>query len=156
MADTAILAQQLLQIIPPVMQTVAAELRKTGLLLSPSHFGVMVMLHLHTCNLSELAEYQGVSLPTMSSTVSRLEERGWVRRERDANDRRVVRVKLTASGKRKLSQISEQAEARMEMLLTELSDEDRQELGSGLEILRRLFGVVDLQENGSPSSEDCD
>ena len=156
MADTAILAQQLLQIVPPVMQTLAAELRKTGLLLSPSHFGVMVMLHLHTCNLSELAEYQGVSLPSMSSTVSRLEERGWVRRERDANDRRVVRVKLTNSGKRKLSQISEQAEARMEILLTELSDGDRQELGRGLEILRRLFGVVDLQENGSPSSGDCD
>ena len=116
----------------------------------------MVMLHLHTCNLSELAEYQGVSLPSMSSTVSRLEELGWVRRERDANDRRVVRVKLTNSGKRKLSQISEQAEARMEILLTELSDGDRQELGRGLEILRRLFGVVDLQENGSPSSGDCD
>ena len=156
MADTAILAQQLLQIIPPVMQTLAAELRKTGLLLSPSHFGVMVMLHLHTCNLSELAEYQGVSLPTMSSTVSRLEERGWVRRDRDANDRRVVRVKLTTSGRRKLSQISEQAEARMETLLAELSDGDRQELARGLEILRRLFGVVDLQENSSPSSEDCD
>ena len=73
MEDSFTLARKLLQIIPSVMQTLAAELRKTGQLLSPSQFGVMVTLHYHPCNLSELAEHQGVSLPTMSSTITRLE-----------------------------------------------------------------------------------
>ena len=97
--DSITVAYHILQIIPPVMRNVAAELRRTGQMPTPAHFSVLVLLHDQKANLSELAENQGVSLPTMSSTVSRLEERGWVTRKRCSDDRRVVWVELTPSGR---------------------------------------------------------
>ncbi len=47
---------------------------------------------------TELADYLGVTPSTMSLTLKRLEVRGFVERERDPQDRRVVNVRLTARG----------------------------------------------------------
>ena len=152
MEDSHILARQLLEIIPPVMQTLAAELRRTGQLLSPSHFGVMVMLHFRPCNLSALAEHQGVSLPSMSSTITRLEEGGLVKRTRDDIDRRVVMVELTTAGTEKLDQIRELAETRIGGMLSDLSLENKNSLANGLEILCKVFELDELLDSSSYSN----
>jgi len=44
---------------------------------------------------SELAELLEVEKPTLGRLLDRLEQKGWVRREADANDRRAKRVFLT-------------------------------------------------------------
>jgi MarR family transcriptional regulator for hemolysin len=44
---------------------------------------------------SELAEILEVEKPTLGRLLDRLEQKGWVRRDADANDRRVKRVFLT-------------------------------------------------------------
>jgi len=48
----------------------------------------------------ELAEHLGVTASTMSLTLKRLEEVGWVRRDRDPLDGRVTNVRLTGAGAR--------------------------------------------------------
>lgn len=140
--DSSLLAQQILKIIPPVMRVVAAELRQTSHLPAPSHFSALVMLHYQSCNLSELAESQGVSLPSMSSTVSRLEERGLVTRERSAHDRRVVVVSLTPAGREKLLEISLLAESRLQTILDGLTDGERESLYNGLSVLQNTFNIA--------------
>ncbi len=44
---------------------------------------------------TELAETLEIEKPTLGRLLDRLEEKGWVRREHDARDRRVWRVHLT-------------------------------------------------------------
>jgi len=144
--DTPTAARQILDIIPPVMQTLAAELRRTGQLLTPSHFGVMVMLAYKSHNLSELAEYQAVSLPTMSGTVRRLVERGWVRRSRVVYDRRIVLVELTPSGRQKLEEIRGQAEDRLIALMEPITESEREALTAGLAVLRKMFVQGEMEE----------
>jgi len=107
------------------------------------------MLHLHACNLSELAEHQGVSLPTMSSTVSRLEESGLVERKRDVGDRRVVMIELTASGNQKLDQIRVIAERRIGRMLSDLSPSNKQSLADGLEILCKVFELDEMLDSSA-------
>lgn len=141
--DTRFAAQQILQIIPPVMRIVAAELRRTGHLPTPAHFGVLLMLHDGTYSLGQLANSQGVSLPTMSSTVSRMEERGWLERVRAKNDRRIVMVHLTPAGREKLIQISRKAEERLLSLLVDLTQHEQATLVAGLTILKKVFDVAD-------------
>src|SRR3954447_7662434 len=87
-------ARDILEIVPLVMRTIAAELRAAGELPVPAHFGLLSMLSVQSRSLSEMAAHQGVSLPTMSNSVSTLVQRGWVRRGQSA-DRRVVIVELT-------------------------------------------------------------
>ena len=62
------------------MRTVAAELRAAGEMPAPAHFGLLSMLSAQPRTLTELAALQGVSLPTMSNSISAMVERGWVRR----------------------------------------------------------------------------
>ena len=61
-------ARDILEIVPLVMRTVAAELRAAGELPAPAHFGLLVMLRTQPRTLTELAALQGVSLPTMSNS----------------------------------------------------------------------------------------
>lgn len=145
-AESRLVARQLVEIIPRIMRTLAAEWRQTGDLLSPAHFGVLFMLHYHPSNLTELAEYQGVSLPTMSSTVSRLQERGWVKRTRSSRDRRVVMIELTPDGRRKLEEISSQAEERLTELVDTLPEMDLETVTAGLSVLRNIFDITESQE----------
>ena len=57
-----------------------------------------VLTHLYRANgvsQTELAETLEIEKPTLGRLLDRLEAKGWVRREHDARDRRVWRVRLT-------------------------------------------------------------
>src|SRR5437762_7983842 len=92
-------ARDILEIIPLVMRTVAAELRAAGELSAPAHFGLLSLLIERPRMLTELAALQGVSLPTMSSSISAMVERGWARRTAPAEDRRIVMIEATTAGR---------------------------------------------------------
>jgi DNA-binding MarR family transcriptional regulator len=139
MNESRLIANQLLAIIMPLTRSVAAELRHSDKKLNPSHLGALAMLMERSCNLSELADYQGVSLPTMSGTISRLETRGWVRRERSTADRRVVMIELTPKGQSRFSEMTQQAETFLAGLVNSLTQEERDTASSGLTVLQKLF-----------------
>ena len=132
-------ARDILQIIPLVMRTVAAELRSAGELPAPAHFGLLSMLCQRTRSLTELASLQGVSLPTMSSSISAMVERGWVRRTAPEGDRRVVMVEVTATGKAALERVARAAEGHLAELLSPLDAPARRRLHGGLAVLRKVF-----------------
>ena len=103
-------AEQILFIIPRVMRSVAAELRRSGHSLNPAQFAVFGTLELAgSCNLKELAEHAAVSAPTMSNIVSRMVDNGWVERKRSLKDRRVVEIYLTPAGNKILTEIHQRA-----------------------------------------------
>ncbi len=150
-ADTHTAAREVLEIIPLVMRTVAAELRRAGQ--APSHFRLLAMLAHRASNLSELAEKHAVSLPTMSNTISTLVERGWVKRTQAAHDRRQVLIELTPAGRTVLAAIRRQAEAHVAELLAPLSQSERKTLLAGLAILREVFEASVPTHEGSPYLE---
>jgi DNA-binding MarR family transcriptional regulator len=125
------------------MRTLSADMRGSGRLPSPAHFGVMVTLAYQSCNLSELADVQDVSPPTMSSTINTLEERGWVKRTRSIVDRRVVNIELTEAGLDRLLKIRRHAELRLLELLATIDDEERDALAQGLKVMSRMFEVIE-------------
>jgi DNA-binding MarR family transcriptional regulator len=138
-SDTDNAARRVMEVIPLVMRTLALEMRSTGLLLAPVHCGLLVALAEGPHNLTELAERHAVSLPTMSSSISTLEERGWVRRARDAADRRVVFVELTPVGRVVLEKLTRSVTGQVGELLAPLSAAEREQLLVGLSILRACF-----------------
>ena len=99
-------AREILEIIPLVMRTVAAELRAAGEMPAPAHFGLLSILSVRPRTLTDLASLQGVSLPTMSNSISAMVERGWVRREAPDGDRRVVMIEVTPTGRAALERVS--------------------------------------------------
>ena len=103
-------ARELLEIVPLVMRTVAAELRSAGELPAPAHFGLLMVLSEGGRTLTELAALRGVSLPTMSNSVTALVQRGWIRRTGPGKDRRTVVLEVTTSGRGTLDRVGRCAE----------------------------------------------
>jgi DNA-binding MarR family transcriptional regulator len=132
-------ARDILEIVPLVMRTVAAELRAAGELPAPAHFGLLSILSEHSRMLTELASIQGVSLPTMSNSISAMVDRGWVRRTAPGNDRRVVIIEVTANGRAALERVARAAEAHLAEVLAHLDAPTRRRLHGGLGVLREVF-----------------
>lgn len=137
--DSEEIARRTLQIIPFIMRVMNAEMRSTRLDIVPSHMGLLGMLTTRSHTLGELARAMTVSAPTMSNTITMMEERGWVERERDTKDRRVVYVKLSPLGREMLDKIDHFTAARISEILAPLSDEQRSTLLEGLTLLNDRF-----------------
>jgi DNA-binding MarR family transcriptional regulator len=132
-------AKQIVEIVPLVMRSLAAEVRKTGHTLSPSHFRILVMLHERPWSLGELAEHEQISSPTVSRSISTLEDRGWARRKVSKRDRRVVLAEITQQGEAVLGLIQAKAEGRVLDMLKPLSADELRVLAAGLPVLRKVF-----------------
>jgi DNA-binding MarR family transcriptional regulator len=132
-------AHQVVEIVPLVMRVVAAELRRTEYAMIPAHLGVLFLLDQRPRNLSELAEQQAVSLPTMSNTVTTMVREGWVRRSPAERDRRMVLIEITPAGQAALAEMSGHIIGTVARLLEPLSAEELHTLHTGLAILRESF-----------------
>lgn len=134
-------ARELLEIVPLVMRTVAAQLRAAGELPAPAHFGLLSILSDRPRMLTELAAIQGVSLPTMSNSISAMVERGWVRRTAPGTDRRVVIIEVTVAGRAALERVARAAEGHLAEVVGPLDGHSRRRLHAGLAVLRKLFAA---------------
>ena len=132
-------AHEILKIVPLVMRTVAAELRAAGELPAPAHFGLLTMLSAQPRTLTELAALQGVSLPTMSNSISAMVHRGWVKRTAPTQDRRVVIIEVTSTGRAAVERVGRCAETHLSEVLAPLDGAARRRLQAGLAVLRRVF-----------------
>jgi MarR family transcriptional regulator for hemolysin len=94
---------------------------------------------------SELAHRMNIEGPTLVRHLDRLEQTGLVERCRDENDRRVVRVRLTPSGRRRHAELVDVA-ARADTQLRALLDEHE------VDTLRRV--LTRIRERWHPDDGD--
>jgi MarR family transcriptional regulator for hemolysin len=94
---------------------------------------------------AELARRQRVEAPSMCRMVDRLEREGLVSRERDREDRRVIRVRITPAG-REAAKIGRASVDDLEAhAFSALTPDERETLS---ELLGRL--LAGLPETGDP------
>ncbi|NLN24054.1 MAG: MarR family transcriptional regulator [Clostridiales bacterium] len=77
----------------------------------------------------ELAELLGVRPQSLSEALMRLEEDGLVRRERNEEDKRELRIFLTEAGKRLSLEINRGREKRAAEFFSPLTNEEKETLG---------------------------
>src|ERR687895_1286098 len=87
--------------------------------------------------LSDLAKHMGVTASTMSLAIDRLERGGYVVRERDASDRRRVRIRLIDAGVRVRRANSVLDPVLVADMLEQLPAGARREALEGLTLLAR-------------------
>ena len=136
------LARRILDTIPLIMLVMGAKMRQEATAgFQVSHYRVLKLLLQQPRTLSELAACQTVALPTMSRTVSALVERGWVTRTQDPNNRRRVRIEITATGEAVLNQLRTRVQEHLATYLTALTAEEREHVLTGLEALGKVFAT---------------
>ncbi len=134
------------------MRLLAAKLRQTGHTLAPLHFRLLAHLYHGRWSLGELAHRACVSPPTISRSVTTLEERGWVQRVPSVEDGRVVYAELTEMGHAVLAEMQEHASRWLRVHIERLTREEQQQLIEGMEVLRTVFlSELEEQESQGPS-----
>lgn len=118
------------------------KLRKTiGAEVTPSQLSALSVLHrTGPMRLSELAEREQISKPTVTRLVGRLEEKDLVTRVPDDNDARSQTIRLTAAGLRLVESAAERSNDYLRQRAQELDARDLDCLLDAVEILQRLAG----------------
>jgi DNA-binding MarR family transcriptional regulator len=122
--------------------------RQLGAEMSRSEAGLLNTLTDGPRRITELAELEGVAQPTMTILVKQLEQQGLVKRERRADDGRVVLVTLTEAGSVALEGFRTHVAAMLGAYLAEIPDQQVDELAAATEALGQL---VTLLQEASPS-----
>lgn len=89
--------------------------------------------------LGELAAVEQVQPPSMTRIVARLEETGLARREVDAQDRRIIRVHITDSGRQTLERSRTRKNVFLAKRVARLTPEARAALADALPVLEQLL-----------------
>ena len=86
----------------------------------------------------ELAEHEKVQPPSMTRVIAVLEERGLVKREPHATDRRQVVLTVTDEGRDVVQRVRRRREAWLAQRLQELTPDERQILRAAAPILEKI------------------
>jgi DNA-binding MarR family transcriptional regulator len=86
-------------------------------------------------SLRELAQEEGISAPSLSAHVDRLEALALIRRVRSSDDRRRVGLELTPEGSATLRRVRARRTTWLADRISRLSDEDRERLERAVPVL---------------------
>jgi DNA-binding MarR family transcriptional regulator len=112
---------------------------KTDEALSDGQVAVLgVLFRQGAQTLTQLAERERVSAPSMNRTVNCLEETGYLQRVADDVDRRKANISLTDAGRELVKATTSKRDAWLTMRLRELSKEDRAVLARAAELMGGL------------------
>ena len=116
--------------------------RQLGGELSRTEVGLLNTLSDGPQRITELAEREGLAQPTMTSLVKQLEQQRLVRRDRQADDGRVVLVHLTDTGAAALEDYRARVRELLGSYLAEIPDEQVEELAGATEALAQLVALL--------------
>jgi DNA-binding MarR family transcriptional regulator len=126
----------------PVLNRLARNLRRESEALGVTSNQATLLWQVRNhpgLSLRELAEEEGITAPSLSGHVDRLEAAGLLRRVRSTHDRRRVGLELTADGRAILKRIRARRTTWLAEHLERLSDDERERLERALPALRALL-----------------
>jgi DNA-binding MarR family transcriptional regulator len=129
-------------LLPAASRVTRLLLRRTPRDVSRSEAGVLSLLDRGAKRITELADLEGHAQPTMTLLVKRLEQRGWVARDRDPADGRVVLVSLTEAGVAALEDVRAAYRAVLRDHLAALPDDRLAALQIATEALESLLDAL--------------
>lgn len=94
------------------------------------------------CHLQDLAEGLGVSSPTASVSIRRLEEAGLIARQSDPDDGRATCLRLTKKSQAAFNLMKKQMFLRMQWFLYHLTTEEQEQL---LELMEKAVSGIELE-----------
>jgi DNA-binding MarR family transcriptional regulator len=126
---------------PAILRLARNLRRETEALGVTSHQATLLAVISSTPGLSlrELAEAEGISAPSLSGHVDRLEAAGLIRRVRSNDDRRRVGLELTKEGRTVLRRVRALRTTWLADRLARLSDDEREALERALPALHALL-----------------
>jgi DNA-binding MarR family transcriptional regulator len=139
------------QLLPQVALLTRLLIKEIGGGYSWTEAGVLKSLGDGPRRVTELAELEGLAQPTTTLLVKRLEQQGLVRRERQADDERVVLVWLTDTGTAALDRLRALASSALLARLDPMPDDQLDALTTATDALGQLITAL-LNDTPQPGA----
>jgi len=118
--------------------------KATGL--SMPQFGILMQLHYHgSCNISDISERFGITLPAASQMVERLVHAGLVARLEDPHDRRARQLALTTRGAATIEKSASKRYQWLDALAVVLTPTERQNVAMAMRVLAEAAQRMDQE-----------
>ena len=94
--------------------------------LNPSQAGILFILNSHgRLSQRQLAQKIGITPPSMTVTLRKLEELGFIHKEPDEKDQRIIRIRLSEAGKECIEKLKSIMDEMEEILYQGFSVEEK-------------------------------
>lgn len=103
--------------------------------LTMAQFRVLDLLNTGPRRVSDVATALGIGLPSASSLIDRLTDKGLAERQHDTADRRVVTCQITAAGRVEVERLYRIGQARMDLLVEVLTDDELTQVRDAFAVL---------------------
>ena len=140
--EATLSAREIAEELRPAILRLARQLRRETEALGVTTQQVTLLWLVRTrpgLSLRELASEEGISAPSLSGHVDRLETLGLLRRVRSTEDRRRVGLELTTEGESLLKRVRARRTTWLAERLALLSDDERDRLEGALPTLYALL-----------------
>ncbi|MEZ2372678.1 MarR family winged helix-turn-helix transcriptional regulator [Arthrobacter sp. RCC_34] len=107
--------------------------------LTGSQLSLLTQLADGGARVSDIARNLGVRAPTATEQITRLEGRGYVRRDSDPEDSRVVVVRLTDDGWDAVARVNLRRNRAIAAVIDELPARDRAALEAAIPVLTSIY-----------------
>lgn len=131
-------AETLSEELAAAITEVARLLIREGVHVNRTSLSVLATLRNGPMRITDLAACEFVSQPGMTALVTRLEEQGWVKRQADPDDGRVVNVAITKPGTTMLEAALAMRTEVLRRRIEPLSAADKRALAAAAAALRKL------------------
>ncbi|MCL4493288.1 MAG: MarR family transcriptional regulator [Firmicutes bacterium] len=140
--------EQIQKLFPRIMRYLEDEASREliGLEVTPSQMNALFALYgVNDLPMGELADQMGLTESAATRLVDRLINMNLVRRERDEQDRRVVRVRLSTYGKQLAELVFERRQEQVMRFAKRLEQPARNALIYGLSHLLEVFQTLEQE-----------
>jgi len=104
---------------------------------------LFMLTHAGTTNPSMIGQRMGISKPNVTSTLNKLISSGYVARQHDDRDRRVINIAITEKGMRFVAKKRRMLCNRVKENLSCLQDVELETLNSALETFKNIISKID-------------
>ena len=132
---------------PIFVRRVSRERARRGMKkLDPSRFVLRAVYKHGPVRMSEIGKHMGISKPYMTILVNKLIDEGLVERVPDTQDRRVVNVTITDSGRDAIREFMSDAKETVVRNLSSLDSSDISSLHEAMKTIRSVASKLDRNE----------
>lgn len=147
------IADDLMDSILVLSRKVHREGHQGGMKFDPSRFVLKKVHHLGTVSMSEIGRHMEISKPYMTALVDKLIAEGLVERIEDPDDRRVVKIRITAAGRNIHKEFTKRAREAVVSRLSSLDSEDIESFHESVKNIRSILSKLDQEKTDKSEQE---
>lgn len=142
-----IISENLLSIHPLLYKSIAKPMRRNTNVTPGGMFVMGILKRVGMLSMSDIGKHLAMPKPHVTVIVDKLIDEGYVERQNDPNDRRIINILLTEKGKVDFEAMKQAISENLKEKLSLLNDEEQQKLSVASQSVKDILITILSKES---------